>query len=254
MKRTFVNDNFFLEIDCELKAYLLGFFLADGYIRMNARCKNSFHFGIALMKRDEYVIQWFHDFICPFRTIGHAKEKVKNGASHQASTNIAWTSTKMKEYMESIYGIKERKTYDVNYEFPFDKIPEEFKWDFIRGVFDGDGQISYSKTNHASTFGIYTTSKKFANQLGDIFESEFKTKIERRVEGTKKSNMVLYLLRFTAFFKKKKFYREIYEKFYSGKKYFLKRKEEKFKDFLLYQFRANPEEIKPLLDSVERSE
>ena len=77
MKRTFVNDDFFLEIDCELKAYLLDFFLADGYVRMNARCKNSFHFGIALMKRDEYVIQWFHDFICPFRTIGHAKEKVK---------------------------------------------------------------------------------------------------------------------------------------------------------------------------------
>ena len=173
---------------------------------------------------------------------------------HQASTNIAWTSTKMKEYMESTYGIKERKTYDVDYEFPFDKIPEEFKWDFIRGVFDGDGQISYSKTNHGSTFGIYTTSEKFANQLGDIFESEFKTKIERRVEGTQKSNMVLYLLRFTAFFKKKKFYQEIYEKFYSDKKYFLKRKEEKFKDFLLYQFRANPEEIKPLLDSVERSE
>lgn len=74
--------------------------------------------------------------------------------------------------MESIYGIKEKKTYDVDYEFPFDKIPEEFKWDFIRGVFDG--QISYSKTNHASTFGIYTTSKKFANQLGDIFESELK--------------------------------------------------------------------------------
>ena len=127
MKRTFVNDDFFLEIDCELKAYLLGFFLADGYVRMNARCKNSFYFGIALMKRDEYVIQWFHDFICPFRTIGHAKEKVKNGVFHQASTNIAWTSTKMKEYMESIYGIKERKTYDVDYEFPFDKIPEEFK-------------------------------------------------------------------------------------------------------------------------------
>lgn len=101
MKRTFVNDDFFLKIDCELKAYLLGFFLADGYVRMNARCKNSFHFGIALMKRDEYVIQWFHDFICPFRTIGHAKEKVKNGVSHQASTNIAWTSTKN----ERIYGV-----------------------------------------------------------------------------------------------------------------------------------------------------
>lgn len=69
--------------------------------------------------------------------------------------------------MESIYGIKERKTYDVDYEFPFDKIPEEFKWDFIRGVFDG--QISYSKTNHASTFGIYTTSKKIRKSIRRYF-------------------------------------------------------------------------------------
>ena len=43
---------------------------------------------------------------------------------------------------------------------------------------------------------MYGTSKPFMNQLGDIFEKEFK--VEKRVEGVKKSNLTLYTLRFSA--------------------------------------------------------
>ena len=44
--------------------------------------------------------------------------------------------------------ITPRKTYDLDFSFPFEFIPEQYIWDFIRGFFDGDGQISYSEATH----------------------------------------------------------------------------------------------------------
>ena len=71
------------------------------------------------------------------------------------------------------YNITPRKTYDLEFEFPFELIPNKYLWDFIRGFFDGDGQVSYSEETHQFTFALYGTSEKFMNQLGDIFEKEF---------------------------------------------------------------------------------
>jgi intein-encoded DNA endonuclease-like protein len=71
------------------------------------------------------------------------------------------------------FNITPRKTYDLEFEFPFEKIPNKYLWDFIRGFFDGDGQVSYSEETHQFTFALYGTSEKFMNQLGEIFEKEF---------------------------------------------------------------------------------
>ena len=35
------------------------------------------------------------------------------------------------------FNIIPRKTYDLEFEFPFEKIPNKYLWDFIRGFFDG---------------------------------------------------------------------------------------------------------------------
>lgn len=80
-----------------------------------------------------------------------------------------------------LYNIFPKKTEDLTFEFPFDLIPNEFIWDFIRGFFDGDGQISYSEETHQFTFAMYGTSEKFMTQLGEIFEKEFG--VEKRIEG-----------------------------------------------------------------------
>lgn len=45
MHRKFdVNDNFFENIDSEEKAYLLGFFVADGTYGLGSNCKNSYRY------------------------------------------------------------------------------------------------------------------------------------------------------------------------------------------------------------------
>lgn len=41
------------------------------------------------------------------------------------------------------FNITPRKTYDFQFKFPFELIPKEYLWDFIRGFIDGDGQVTY---------------------------------------------------------------------------------------------------------------
>lgn len=142
------------------------------------------------------------------------------------------------------YHITPRKTYDLEFEFPFELIPEEFIWDFIRGFFDGDGQVSYSEETHQFTFALYGTSERFMNQLGDIFEKEFG--VEKRVEGIQKSKMVLYTLRFSSGYNRVNFIDSLYNKFYKSKFYFLPRKQSKFLNYLLFKYRDNPKDCERL--------
>ena len=229
-----VNEDFFEKIDSEIKAYLLGFFVADGSICMNSRCKNSYCLSVNLTKDDEEIVKLYNDYICPNNHIRYNNNK--NGAINRRTTAIIkWTSTKMKEILGE-YNMKPRKTYDFEFEFQFDKIPEEFLWDFIRGFFDGDGHISYNCDNHTMTFAFYGTSKPFLEQIGLIFEKEFN--VEMKIDSTIKTKLTLYCLRFNSNFKKKEFIKSLYEKFYKNRNFYLKRKKDKFIGYLTFKYRA----------------
>lgn len=65
------------------------------------------------------------------------------------------------------YCIKEAKTFDTSYKFPFELIPKEYHSAFIRGFMDGDGTIS--KEDLRFVFN----SKVFAEQIVNIFRDLF---------------------------------------------------------------------------------
>lgn len=222
MKRKYnVNDKYFQELNSEAKAYLLGFFIADGYVGLNVRCTNSYRLSVGISECDKNIVQLFRDEICPDSPIirEHFTSSCEN---RKPSVKLCWTSTEMKEILEKEYGILPKKTYDFEFKFPFEKLPKEHLWDFLRGFFDGDGHISYNDKNHHSTFGFYGTSKPFLEQIGRIFEDEFNVKM--RIEGTVKNRVTLYCLRFSANQKRKRFFSELYNKFYLGKTHYLERK------------------------------
>ena len=253
MKRKYdVNDDFFRIIDSEEKAYLLGFFLADGSYGLGARCKESYRFAVHLQEDDKEVINWFRQYIVPTKEPKYKAPFVdKRGTNHKGSLTIEWTSHIMNKDLES-YNITPRKTFDSVFEFPFEKIPNEFLWDFIRGFFDGDGQISYSEKTQQMTFALYGTSKPFMTKLGEIFEQEFG--VEKRVEGVQKSKMILYTLRFNSNQRRKEFIDKLYQKFYLNKTLFLKRKQSKMLNYLLSKYRDNSKDCARLLSIVERRE
>ena len=251
MKRKYnVNDNFFDKIDSEQQAYLLGFFIADGSFNLGERCKNSYRFQIGLQDTDEEIIKLYQKFICPdveIKTTNYQK-----GAKNRKPVKlIRWTSTYMAEVLINNYNIIPNKTKDLNFEFPFELIPKKYLWDFIRGFFDGDGQFSYNETTHQSTFAMYATSKKWANQIANIFEGTYN--VEKRIEGIQKSKMILYTIRFSANQNRGEFLLNLYRNFYSGKKYFLCRKEQKLRSYLMFKYRVNQQDFERLVDNVERS-
>ena len=56
MKRKYdVKDDFFKEINSEEKAYLLGFFIADGTYSLGSGCKDSYRYQIHQQEIDKCI-------------------------------------------------------------------------------------------------------------------------------------------------------------------------------------------------------
>lgn len=161
------NENYFNEIDTELKAYLLGFFLADGCVIQPSSGNKCI--SMCLQEQDKYVLEWFLKEIVPDGKISSHKKKSTGNVQY----NIKFTAKTMAEKLEELYNIKPRKTQDINFIFPFDKIPNELLHHFIRGFFDGDGWITtYSKDSNSGVlvpqFGFVSTSLPFILQLEEV--------------------------------------------------------------------------------------
>jgi hypothetical protein len=233
MRKMQLNEKFFDNIDSEEKAYLLGFFLADGCISHNNNWySNSNSLTITLTEEDSYVIEWFKQFIAYSYKISTFHNK-KGAVNRKPVKRIKWSSKYMSSVLQNEYSILPNKTKDLFFKFPFEKIQKEYLFDFIRGFFDGDGNISFYENKKYFNFGFYSTSEYFLNQLGSIFKKEFKCNF--KVDITKKNNkVILYYLRFNLGnnLTKYELFKKIYNKFYKEKKFFLLRKKSKLELYL----------------------
>lgn len=122
-RTTYLNHNYFDEINTSNKAYFLGFIAADG-------CNRESRFlEIMIHKNDISVLESFIKDLESNYKIHIRKEKY---------AQLTIYSTDLIKGLE-LHGITQRKSLTL--EFP-KTIPEEFIPDYIRGYFDGDGYIS----------------------------------------------------------------------------------------------------------------
>lgn len=143
-----LNNKFFESIDCELKAYWLGFLFADGCVLESFNkytgALKAMRLQLSLAEKDiEHVKNFKHDIEsgAPIsKNIIHLDSKIYNSAK------ITICNTKMCRDLISLNCVP-RKSLIL--EYPTDKIPSEFECDFIRGYFDGDGAISLSYYNNS---------------------------------------------------------------------------------------------------------
>jgi len=122
------NHDFFENIDCEEKAYWLGFIMADGCVSVTQQPKMA----IGLHKRDEDHLKKWHQSIRSCLKIHHHKDRV-------ASTHY---SSKMCHDLIQM-GCVPRKSLQL--EFP--DLREDLIRHFVRGYFDGDGSILRCRPN-----------------------------------------------------------------------------------------------------------
>lgn len=129
-------------------AYILGFFVADGFVASNFQ-----QIGFA-QKEIELLVQI----------------RAEIGSNHPITLNkktgvymLHINSMIMKKDLMEIHGINPQKSLDV--EFPH--VPEEYLSHFVRGYFDGDGNINYPKRSVSFVGGSLT----FLQSLNNILEA-----------------------------------------------------------------------------------
>ena len=141
VKRNFIYkvvDTFFDNIDCEIKAYLLCYFIADGNMQLEAKKRNgvvysySYRFAVLNSIDDFEVSNWFKEFITPNKPI--KRQNNQQGVKFRKPQNlVTWRSKHMFETLQS-YGITPRKTYRPEFELPENLIKSELFPHFIRGL------------------------------------------------------------------------------------------------------------------------
>lgn len=227
--RTKDNFNYFDVIDSEKKSYLLGYFLADGYVDKTRVCLNS-------SIDDLEVLNLFRQEICPDRKI-YNFEKASKLVKRKPQVTVRLTSSHMVNVLKDKYSIVQNKTKNKEFFFPFQTIPDALIRHFIRGFFDGDGSISFYKYNKTIffNFSFIFSSLDFCNQIAEIFEQRFAVKsVIYKIAG---KTMDYYTLRFNYSRKRTQIVKQIYSYLYEDSTVFLERKRVKFEHY--FKYRAN---------------
>lgn len=215
------NSNFFKDINSELKAYILGYIIADGCITIEERNNrpstiNRVQFQTA--ESDLQVISLIRDVIAPSNKISFVESKKSN---RQNTIKLRLANKEIVKDLIELYNIKPRKTFDFNFKFP--SIPEELKRHLIRGYFDGDGSVG---KRH---FSFIFNSKYFLQEVLDCFLKEIPD-LKYYIYEENRSKTTYYSLHFSV---NKKSRVDLYNFLYKDSTYKLERKSSKFLNTVL---------------------
>lgn len=175
-----INQDYFKYIDTPEKAYWLGFIYADGCIIKNKESyTNSLSIGLA--KKDAPHLQKFLNAISSPRPIYYYQN---NASIIIKNINIVNDLT--------LKGLTPKKSLTI--QFPSEEaVPNKLIRYFILGYFDGDGTISYNKSNKAWSFGIISTID-FVNMCAKILQNigvtHTKISLEKRSGNGKIGSLV----------------------------------------------------------------
>lgn len=217
-----IRHTFFISIETELQAYLLGFYAADG--SMNEKRKTL---RIHLQKQDSDLVYLYKDIISPdARTFSVEEHKVtgRNGKEVTAheSFGVDITSSELCNSLVDL-GIGYNKSYTDLY---IPNIPKDLVPHFIRGYFDGDGcitgwlAIEKGKSDRVRySFDICSKTQSLLNEFKQFFEDH---NIKVNLNYIKRDDM--YRLKTSS----KKEIEKIFHMLYDNSEFYLKRKFEKF--------------------------
>lgn len=155
------NEHWLDELDCAEKFYFLGFFAADG---CNSKKYNNAK--IKLQTCDLELLEKFKDLLESDRPIYQENQKASKNKKEQFAVKFELTSKYFCERLEEL-GLPERKTYTL--QLP-DYIPDKYFRDYIRGLFDGDGNISVSYVDKPKGMSSIAGNPRFLLQVKERLE------------------------------------------------------------------------------------
>ena len=158
------NEHWLDELDCQEKLYFLGMFAADGNVRSE---ENTIR--IKLQEQDKYILEKFNELFESKRPLYYEKRCDKRTGRIQTSYEMRLAGKHLKDRLGEL-GLHPNKTLD--YEFPNYLTKEELPH-FIRGYFDGDGNVTVFGSNKKGEPRANVTivgSKKFIPILKERIE------------------------------------------------------------------------------------
>lgn len=171
MKINKYNEDFFKNIDSELKAYILGYIVADGCITIENR-KSRPNSPIRRVQFqpsvDDYqVIKLIRDVIAPNNKITLVKSKKEN---HKDTIKLRLANKNIVNDLMEIHKIYPRKTFDRNFKFP--EMDKNVERHFIRGFMDGDGSFGKQHFSMICNSMIFLEDilKRFKENIPDLKE------------------------------------------------------------------------------------
>jgi hypothetical protein len=207
-----INENYFESINSNNKAYVLGFIYADGCVYNN-------YLSIWLSDKDIEILKFIKKELDYEGKIYSHHSKVKN----KKYVGISISSKKIVNDLIKL-GVVRNKTYDAK-ELPIYK--NEYESAFLLGFFDGDGSI-YSNDNRG--YAEYTVSfscnKSVLKEIKGILVNYKISSSNIRHRHNNDESCMLEI-------RGNKNIEKIYNLFYSNTEFYLKRKKERFNNFML---------------------
>lgn len=145
-KPSYINNENYFKTWSHNMAYILGFITADGCLLSN---RNTLAF--CLHSQDIEILEFIKSEISPNRPIHFKIDKRFN-------TKFVSLRIDSKEIISDLknLGLCERKTGKEVYP----DVPTEFKFDYLRGLFDGDGCISIRNNKYKTPLWFICSSNK----------------------------------------------------------------------------------------------
>lgn len=164
------NSNYFTNIDSSEKAYWLGFMYADGTVSSKTNT-------IALGLKDQEHVEKFK------QAIGAYNNKISVVTDNRFSQPCIMYDFSIRDSQLHddliAWGCVSNKSYVEELRMP--NINSEYIWDFLRGFFDGDGCITWSKNNNRYTIS-WTGNKYFLQDIRKLCQKD-KVSIEQNVKS-----------------------------------------------------------------------
>lgn len=160
-----VDETYFEKIDTLEKAYYLGLMYSDGVVHMRTRpCKNVAK--ISLTEKDSYILESLNKAINHGRPMYRGIYKDGRGKPY-----VVFSVNSRKICLDLIrLGCIMRKSKTLQWPSS-EQVPDHLLSSFIRGVFDGDGGMHFSKQN--SLCISLTTSHSFGESFERFYREEF---------------------------------------------------------------------------------
>jgi hypothetical protein len=176
MEALMLNTDYFLEIDSEHKAYWLGFILADGCLSKDKKC-----ITVALQSLDCGHLQKLADIFSTSVRRVEVFDKRTNKTYLRDVTSLC--SIELWRDVHSKFGVRLKSNRENPKVFKY--IPECLWSHFIRGYFDGDGFVGFSKKAQKEYQVVIVGSNPLLSFISDWFARSLhiRTAVVKKVKG-----------------------------------------------------------------------